>query len=120
MHTLIFIAYAAIVAVTSLRPGDGVSIDPMDKVVHLLVYFVFALLGYRALANKTYYLHMCLGIVAWGALMEIGQSWIPGRQMSAYDFLANTLGVALGAAVVTRQRQGPGQAGGAKGQSLRK
>ena len=63
-----------------------------------------AVLGYRALANKAYYLYLCLGIVAYGALMEIGQSWIPGRQMSAYDFLANTLGVVLGAAVAARKR----------------
>ena len=29
----------------------------MDKVVHLLVYYIFAVLGYRALANKAYYLY---------------------------------------------------------------
>ena len=104
MHQVIFAIYAGIVAVTSLRPGDNVNLDPMDKVVHLLVYYIFAVLGYRALANKTYYLYVCLGIIAYGGLMEIGQSWIPGRQMSAYDFLANTLGVVLGAAVVTRRR----------------
>ena len=104
MHQVIFAIYAGIVAVTSLRPGDNVNLDPMDKVVHLLVYYIFAVLGYRALANKAYYLYLCLGIIAYGGLMEIGQSWIPGRQLSAYDFLANTLGVALGAAVVTRRR----------------
>ena len=104
MHQLVFVVYAGIVAVTSLRPGDDVNIDPMDKVVHLLVYYIFAVLGYRALANKAYYLYLCLGIIAYGALMEIGQSWIPGRQMSAYDFLANTLGVVLGAAVAARKR----------------
>ncbi len=104
MHQVIFAIYAGIVAVTSLRPGDDVNLEPLDKVVHLLVYYIFAVLGYRALANKAYYLYLCLGIIAYGGLMEIGQSWIPGRQMSAYDFLANTLGVALGAAVVTRRR----------------
>ena len=104
MHQVILLIYAGIVTVTSLRPGDDVNIDPMDKVVHLLVYYIFAVLGYRALANKTYYLYVCLAIIAYGGLMEIGQSWIPGRQMSLYDFLANTLGVVLGAAVVTRRR----------------
>ena len=29
--------------------------------------------------------------------MEVGQSFIPGREMSALDFLANTLGVTFGA-----------------------
>ena len=104
MHTTVFIVFAIIVAVTSLRPGDGVNIDPLDKVVHLLVYYIFAVLGYRALSNKRYYLSLCLGIVAYGVLMEFGQSHIPGREMSALDMLANTLGVILGAAVVTRNR----------------
>jgi VanZ family protein len=106
MHTLIFFAYAAIVAVMSLRPGGDVTVDPLDKVMHLLVYYIFAVLGYRALANKTYYLYMCLGIIAYGGLMELGQSRVPGRDMSGYDLLANALGVVLGAAVVTRRRQG--------------
>ena len=104
MHQLVFVVYAGIVAVTSLRPGDDVNIDPMDKVVHLLVYYIFAVLGYRALANKAYYLYLCLGIIAYGALMESGQSGMPGRESAAYDFLANTLGVVLGAAVAARKR----------------
>ena len=104
MQSLIFLAYAGIVAMTSLRPGGDVSIDPLDKVVHLLVYYIFAVFGYRALQNKRHYPYLCLGIIAYGALLELGQSWIPGRDMSAYDLLANTMGVLLGAAVVTRKR----------------
>jgi VanZ family protein len=106
MHTTVFTVYAAIVAVTSLRPGTGAGIEHLDKLVHLLVYYIFAVLGYRALAGKPYYLHLCLGIIAYGGLIELGQSHIPGRDMSGYDFLANTLGVLLGAAVATRRRRG--------------
>ena len=106
MQQIIFVIYAGIVAFTSLRPGGDVNIDPMDKVVHLLVYYIFAVLGYRALANKAYYLYVCLGIIAYSGLMELGQSQVPGRDMSGYDLLANALGVVLGAAVVTRRRQG--------------
>jgi VanZ family protein len=56
------------------------------------------------LANKRYYRYMCFGIVAYGGLIELGQSYIPGREMSAFDLLANILGVALGALVVNRRR----------------
>lgn len=104
MQNLIFLAYAGIVALTSLRPGGDTSIDPLDKVVHLLVYYIFAVFGYRALRDKRYYPYLCLGIIAYGGLLELGQSYIPGRDMSGYDLLANTLGVLLGAAVVTRKR----------------
>jgi VanZ family protein len=104
MQSLIFFAYAGIVALISLRPGGDATIDPLDKVVHLLVYYIFAVFGYRALQNKRYYPYLCLGIIAYGGLLELGQSYVPGRDMSAYDLLANTLGVLLGAAVVTRKR----------------
>ena len=104
MHTIAFIVYAGIVAVTSLSPGGGQGVEHLDKVVHLLVYYIFAVLGYRMLVDKRYYLYVCLGIIAYSGLIELGQSYIPGREMSALDLLANTVGVALGALVVNRRR----------------
>jgi VanZ family protein len=103
MHTTVFIVYAGIVAVTSLTPSDNQGVEHLDKVVHLLVYYIFAVLGYRMLANKRYYLYLCLGIVAYSGMIELGQSYIPGRDMSMYDLLANILGVTLGALVVNRR-----------------
>jgi VanZ family protein len=35
--------------------------------------------------------------VLYSGLLEFGQSFVPGRQMSSLDLLANTLGVILGA-----------------------
>jgi len=104
MHTTVFIVYAGIVAVTSLSPGGNQGVEHLDKVVHLLVYYIFAVLGYRMLANKRYYLYLCLGIVVYSGMIELGQSYIPGRDMSIYDLLANILGVTLGALVVKRRR----------------
>ena len=104
MHTIVFIVYAGIVAFTSLYPGGSQSVEHLDKVVHLLVYYIFAVLGYRMLANKRHYLYMCFGIVAYSGLIELGQSYIPGREMSMLDLLANIVGVALGALVVNRRR----------------
>lgn len=75
-------------------------INNMDKVVHLLVYYIFAVLAYRTLENKQHFPYMCLGVIAYGALLELGQSYIPGREMSAYDLVANIAGVILGAAVM--------------------
>jgi VanZ family protein len=43
---------------------------------------------------------MCLGIITYSALLELGQSYIPGREMSLYDLLANIGGVILGAMVM--------------------
>ena len=100
MNSLVFILYAGIVTFASLRPGIGGGIEHMDKLTHLLAYYIFAVLGYRILKARGYYLYVCLGIIAYGGLMEVAQSYMPGRDMSGYDFLANTLGVVLGAVVV--------------------
>ena len=109
MHTIVFFAYAGIVAVTSLYPGGEEGVEHVDKVVHLLVYYIFAVFGYRILANKQYYLPLCLGIVAYSGLIELGQSYIPGRDMSALDLLANTAGVVLGAIVMSRKQENSGR-----------
>jgi VanZ family protein len=104
MHTIVFIVYAGIVAVTSLSPGSDEGIEHLDKVVHLLVYYIFAVFGYRMLANKQYYLYLCLGIIIYSGLIELGQSYIPGREMSVFDLLANIVGVVLGAVVMNRRQ----------------
>lgn len=104
MHATVFFIYAGIVAFTSLNPSGGRGLDNLDKVVHLLVYYIFAVLAYRMLGDKRHYLLLCLGVIAYGGLLELGQSFVPGRDMSGYDLLANTIGVVLGALVVTRKK----------------
>ena len=102
MQSAIFFVYAILVAYISLRQGGGASIDPWDKLLHLLVYYVFSVFGYRATRDGRGYWLVCLGIIAYGGLLELAQSYTPGRHMSAADMLANTLGVLLGAMVVKR------------------
>ena len=104
MHTTVFVIYTIGVTVMSLIPGDQANVADLDKLAHLLVYYIFAVFGYRALANKRYYSYLCLGIIVYGALLEFGQSYVPGRDMSGYDLLANALGVVLGAIVASRKR----------------
>ena len=102
VNSLVFLLYAVLVAIVSLRPMSGASIDPWDKVLHFIVYAVFAVLGYQALKKGRRYFYVCLGIIAYGALIEVAQSYMPGRVMSGYDLLANTLGVVFGAVIVSR------------------
>jgi VanZ family protein len=102
LHTIVFFCYAGLVTVLSLRPLGDSGIQHFDKLMHLLVYYIFAVFGYRMLKSKRHYWLLCLGIIAFGGILEVAQSQFPGRVMSAYDMLANTLGVVMGAFVVTR------------------
>lgn len=94
----IFVGYTLLVAFVSLRPpGEAVSVGSYDKAAHFLTYGVFAILAYRLHLARRYRIYLYIAVVAYGGLMEVGQSYIPGREMSALDFLANTLGVVFGA-----------------------
>lgn len=97
IRSTIFVAYAVIVALASLQPGGGSFIGSYDKLAHFLTYGLFAVLAYRIVASGRQYLLVCIGIVAYSGLLEVAQSFVPGREMSALDLLANASGVILGA-----------------------
>ena len=99
MNMLVLIVYAVLVAFVSLSPGSGASAEHWDKVLHLITYAVFAALGYRAIKEKRGYLILCVAIIVYSGLIELAQSYIPGRVMSGYDILANAAGVAIGAGI---------------------
>jgi VanZ family protein len=98
-HTFIFSFYTVFVAFVSLRPMNGGSIEHWDKLGHFTLYGVFALLGYQLFKHLRHYYALCTGIVIYGGLMEVAQSFMPGRMMSAYDFIANAVGVIIGAVI---------------------
>lgn len=102
MHTIVFFCYAGLVTILSLRPLGDSGIQQFDKLMHLLVYYIFAVFGYRMLSSKRHYWLLCAGIIAYGGVLEVAQSHFPGRVMSGYDMLANALGVVIGAFVAKR------------------
>jgi len=70
-----------------------------DKAMHFIAYFVLSALAVAALRARRKALVAMLALIAMGAALELIQGMI-GRDMSARDELANTLGVIAGAAVV--------------------
>ena len=98
----VFAMYSLVVAFASLSSGTAVSVESWDKLAHLLTYGLFAVLGFGLVTTSRAYLFVCLGIVLYSGLMELGQSFVPGRHMSAYDLVANVLGVLLGATLITK------------------
>ncbi len=95
--TVIFVSYAVLVAFLSLQPGGGSFIGPYDKVAHFITYGIFAVLAHRMNLSGRHYIYVCIGIVAYSGLLEVAQSFVPGREMSVLDLLANASGVLLGA-----------------------
>jgi VanZ family protein len=93
---LAFAAYTLLLTSVSLAPASGGSLPLWDKSMHATAYAVYVLLGSQLVRTPRQFYLMSLGIFAYGGLIEIGQHFIPGRDMSALDLLANGLGLALG------------------------
>ena len=76
-----------------------------DKVVHFIEYMVFALLYYRGLSHdrkvrKSFFVLLVLMTgFALAALDEYYQRYIPGRDSSVYDIMADLIGVLVGSAI---------------------
>lgn len=96
----IFVFYGLLVSLASLAPGSSVPMEGWDKLLHFLTYGLFAILGSTIAGPSRTYLYVCIGIIVYSGLIEVGQSFIPGRFMSGYDLVANALGVMIGAIFV--------------------
>ncbi|MCP4467250.1 MAG: hypothetical protein GY813_10935 [Halieaceae bacterium] len=103
MNRLVVFLYTIFVAVVSLSPGTGASIDPWDKLAHFVTYAIFTALVWGITGYGRRFIVACLCIVLYGGVIEIAQSFLPGRVMSGYDFLANTLGVFIAGSWLWRQ-----------------
>jgi len=88
-------------AVLSLRTLDVGPIGSYDKLLHLGAYAFFSMLAYPIFDNARKYSYLCLGIIVYSGLLEVGQSFVPDRYMSFYDLVANILGVILGALIAS-------------------
>ncbi|MEN8134626.1 MAG: VanZ family protein [Thermodesulfobacteriota bacterium] len=87
------------IVIASLLPGSDQVVGDWDKAGHLFMYsslsFIICLNFFKARQRAV----ALLSGIALGALMEICQSFIPGRAGSMFDQIANTMGVLIGTAL---------------------
>jgi VanZ family protein len=89
-------------SIPRLKPPDIDLPVGLDKIAHLLEYSVFALLFYRGLTypGRRPRWHLLLIVLFTGAAIaamdEMYQSYIPGRDSSALDLLADVTGIVAG------------------------
>ena len=98
---LIFALYVLAVILVSLAPGDLIpsselSWAHMDKVGHFLAYIGLGSLIGLTFPTRNGRILAALCTIMLGFLLEWGQSFVPGREMSLADGLVNTGGVLLG------------------------
>jgi len=98
---LLLIVYSMVIFIFSSQPEVGVEqyFYGQDKVMHFFTYGIYAFLCLIALSDKIlifklfhYFLALSLS-VSYGIFNEIYQCFIPEREFSPGDILANSLGI---------------------------
>jgi VanZ family protein len=98
---LLLLELLGIIYLSLKSPNGGVNIQLNDKVGHFIGYGVlslntFLVFGFRSKLQTTLILFLLIGI---GFLMEWLQGFVPGREVSGLDIVANSIGVAIGTAL---------------------
>ena len=98
---LVFALYVLAVILVSLLPSGGVLPWHVDNIGHFNIGHFLAYTGMAVLACLTFNsgiarVSALFLAIALGAVLEWGQSFVPGRDMSLIDGIANTLGVLSG------------------------
>ena len=98
------LAYSAIIFGVSSLPGDSISLPwNLDKLAHCIEYMLLSVLAFRALAGTTklsrgqVLILVVLGVTAYGISDEFHQMFVPGRDASWLDVLADGAGGIMGA-----------------------
>jgi VanZ family protein len=94
---LLFAFYVLLIVLASLSPSSGRSFWHIDKVGHFLAYSGMVVLAFLTFGSGVERLLVLIFAIGLGAVLEWVQSFVPGRDMSFIDGIANTLGVFAGA-----------------------
>jgi VanZ family protein len=94
-----YLWWATVISITVLSlmpPESGRELPTNDKVGHFMAYGVFAFISLSYGIRRFSISKILLFNFSFGILMEYCQGFIPGREPSLLDALANTGGIILG------------------------
>lgn len=104
------ILWGMFILIATLTPGKSLpssSLFRFDKIIHIVIFGVFAWLVLRAyfLSSKNHngktnvYFIVGIATILFGIAIEGMQQYIPDRGADRYDIIANTIGI-IGAQIV--------------------
>ena len=95
----LLVALGLVIAWLALTPAPDQRLSlGWDKLNHLSAFAALglcAVLGYRGSRRAQW--AALAGVLAFGALIEVLQQWVPNRSAEWADLLADALGIAVGA-----------------------
>jgi len=81
------------------RPHTGILPGGLE---HVAAYTLAAFLLGLAYHDRLSPVRIVLLLTAYGALLELGQLWVPGRHGEAIDVLADFIGASIGALIASQ------------------
>jgi VanZ family protein len=104
---LLCCVFAVVVGIAALSPGAlAVTVTASDKIDHVLGFAALSATGLLACAPQ-WRRAVLVGasMLAYGALIELLQTQVPGRSGELADVVADAIGIAFGVAVVSSLRR---------------
>ena len=98
---ILLILYSILILLGSTIPGGSIptiNIWPFDKLLHIIEYFILAILMInvlRIINVRSIIIVIIIGIV-YGGFSEIWQGTVAGRDASIYDAIAKGIGMIIG------------------------
>jgi VanZ family protein len=101
IRLLLLLELLGIVYLSLKSPNGGVNVQLNDKVGHFIGYGVlslntFLVFGFKPIRKG---ILLIIGLLGMGAILEGLQGFVPGREVSGLDIVANSIGVAIGTAL---------------------
>ena len=94
----LFVGLLAVI-IMSVIPKEAIpSLGLPDILAHMAAYAALALAGGIAFRRARSLFMLAAGLLFLGASLELVQGFLPSRDASGYEFLANVVGIALGSA----------------------
>lgn len=96
-----------VISVLALSPAPPRTLDSgWDKLNHLAAFVALAVAASLSTqATLSHALRCAIGLLSYGALIEILQSQLPPREGDWADLLADAIGIALGLAIAALARR---------------
>ena len=99
--------WAALVAVLVLSlapvPAGHMMFSWQDKLEHAIAFLALGVLGHMAWADR--WRRVALGLLSYGALIEVAQSLTAHRMGDGWDWLADAVGVGLASLIFCCRRR---------------
>jgi VanZ family protein len=102
-----FVLTALVIWLSVKAPGEGPELPIWDKLQHFMAYAALGFTGSLGFSGRKPTIALAVGLVGLGAALEVAQFYVPARDMSLGDGIANLLGAIFGVGLgylVTRGR----------------